>query len=76
MSKIHSHPAFDIQPFTGGTNMPQPTGERSLPGRHSDRAIDAALRSVPIPEGMMSRLGQLVATLSDKSADHADWLGC
>jgi hypothetical protein len=48
--------------------------ERSQP--HSDSAIDAALRSVPLPEGLLTRLGTLAYTFSEESADKHDWLGC
>jgi hypothetical protein len=41
-----------------------------------DRAVDAALRSVPIPDGMLTRLGLLVLTMSDEQADRVDYLGC
>jgi hypothetical protein len=42
----------------------------------TDRAIDAALRSVPLPDGLMTRLGMFVYTLPDNAADQADYLGC
>ena len=48
--------------------------ERSQP--HSDSAIDAALRSVPLPEGLLTRLGMVAYTVSEDSADKLDWLGC
>jgi len=41
-----------------------------------DRAVDAALRSVPIPEGMLTRLGLLVFAISDEQAGRFDYLGC
>ena len=45
-------------------------------GRTVDRAIDSALRSVPLPTGMMTRLANLVCTMPDETADHMDYLGC
>jgi hypothetical protein len=54
-------------PFVGG-------GSRSVPS--TDRAIDSQLRSVPLPEGLMARLGMLVHTLSNDSADRVDFQGC
>ena len=42
----------------------------------SDCAIDLALRSVPLPVGLMTRLGRLVYTMSDENADQVDYLGC
>jgi hypothetical protein len=44
--------------------------------QRADRAIDAALRSVPLPAGLMTRLGKLVYTMPDETAEHVDWLGC
>jgi hypothetical protein len=49
----------------------------SLPFIQSaDRSIDAALRSVPLPEGMLNRLKRLVYSMSDEAADQVDYLGC
>ncbi len=42
----------------------------------ADRTIEAALRNVPLPDGMLSRLGRLVYTVSDEAADQMDYLGC
>ena len=42
----------------------------------ADDAIDAALRCVPLPDGLLTRLNRLVRILPDESADHVDWLGC
>lgn len=41
-----------------------------------DQAIDTALRSVPLPDGLMTRLGKLAFTVTDETADQVDWLGC
>jgi hypothetical protein len=54
-------------PFVGG-------GSRSI--QSTDRAIDTELQGVPLPEGLMSRLVRLAYTLSDDTADRADYLGC
>jgi hypothetical protein len=51
-------------------------GNRSLSTRSTDGAIDSALRSVPLPEGLMTRLGMLVYRMSDETADSVDYLGC
>jgi hypothetical protein len=51
-------------------------GETSFVHSGADRVIDQALRSVPLPEGLMSRLGMLVFTMSDETADRVDYLGC
>jgi hypothetical protein len=42
----------------------------------ADRAIDEALRSVPLPDGLLTRLGSIVCAVSEDSADQVDWLGC
>lgn len=42
----------------------------------ADRNIDTALRNVPLPDGMLSRLSRLVYTVSDEAADQVDYLGC
>jgi hypothetical protein len=47
-----------------------------LPEQSEDRAIDVVLRSVPLPDGLMTRLGRLVSTMADDAPDHVDWLGC
>jgi len=44
--------------------------------RSGDRTIDTALRNVPLPEGLMRRLGQLASSLSDGVSDSIDYLGC
>jgi hypothetical protein len=75
MSQSHFHSAFEHQPFLDGRHSP-PASELSTATRPSDRAIDSVLRSVPLPDGLMTRLGMLVYTMSDESADHVDWLGC
>jgi hypothetical protein len=78
---------FDRQPFLGqlsesGKHFPDPNDVLPFidcrPGsRHSvDRAIDSALRSVPLPEGLMTRLGKLVPALCDDTAGRVDYLGC
>jgi hypothetical protein len=42
----------------------------------ADSAIDEALRSVPLPQGLMTRLGLIAYTIPDDAADKVDWLGC
>jgi hypothetical protein len=48
----------------------------SKPPHSVDRAIDAALRSVPLPDGLMTRLGKLAYAMPDETADQVDCLGC
>ena len=42
----------------------------------ADAAIDAALRSVSLPNGLLVRLNALIAVIPDDVTNHADWLGC
>ena len=42
----------------------------------ADNAIDEALRSVPLPQGLLTRLGLIAYTAPDDAADAVDWLGC
>jgi hypothetical protein len=41
-----------------------------------DSAIDMALCAVPLPDGLMTRLGMLAFTMTDDAPDQVDWLGC
>jgi len=41
-----------------------------------DDAIDTALRCVPLPDGLLTRLDAFVRVMPDESADQVDWLGC
>jgi hypothetical protein len=41
-----------------------------------DGAMDTALRSVPLPEGMLTRLQRLALTITDESNGQVDYLGC
>jgi hypothetical protein len=47
------------------------------PADHAaDSAVDTALRAVPLPDGLMTRLGRLVYTMTEDAPDQVDWLGC
>jgi hypothetical protein len=39
-------------------------------GESPDRAVDIALRNVPLPEGLMVRMAMLAVTLPDDATDH------
>jgi hypothetical protein len=76
---------FDREPFHGrlaanGHYYSDPDDVlpfvRSGSKQSVDRAIDSALRSVPLPEGLMTRLGKLVHTLCDDAAGRVDYFGC
>jgi hypothetical protein len=55
--------------------LPRP-GEFVADRGTADRVLDEALRSVPLPEGLMTRLGRLVYSMPHETADQVDWLGC
>jgi hypothetical protein len=42
----------------------------------ADSAIDEELRSVPLPQGLLTRLGLIAYTAPDDAVDKVDWLGC
>jgi hypothetical protein len=49
---------------------------RSYSPHAADSAIDEALRRVPLPQGLLTRLGLIAYTAPDDAADSVDWLGC
>ena len=42
----------------------------------ADMAIDSALRSVPLPDEMLSRLDKFVHAMIEGTTDSVDYLGC
>jgi hypothetical protein len=73
---LHSKSVFDPFAFPPGDAVPPVTGEPAQQRATADLTIDLALRSVPLPDGLMTRLGKLVYAMSDESSDQVDWLGC
>lgn len=70
----HSNPIIPYCPFDDnfdGLPVNLPLRESSI-----DRAIDAALRSVALPDGLLSRLDQLARAMTDDTTNPVDWLGC
>jgi hypothetical protein len=63
------------QPTAASENGIAPNAFRYSP-HAADSAIDEALRSVPLPQGLMTRLGLIAYTIQDDAADKVDWLGC
>jgi hypothetical protein len=68
-------------PADKGDHLPDPFDPPAFFGRRSerdaeDREFDSALRSVPLPEGFMARLGNLVVTLTESATDRMDYMGC
>jgi hypothetical protein len=68
--------AADGDAHLHGFALPHSRDETRSAIQAVDRAVDAALRSVPIPDGMLSRLGLLVLTIADEQVDSVDYLGC
>jgi hypothetical protein len=55
----------------------QPTPSEPRPVSHTaDSAIDAALRTVPLPDGMLTRLSMIIRNMPDDAPDQVDWLRC
>jgi hypothetical protein len=76
MAPIDSNSAFNRCEFVrelpaSNVNDPRPTSSPA-----SDQAIDSALRSVPLPDGLLTRLGKLIYALADGTADPANCLRC
>jgi hypothetical protein len=61
---------------TGASENRTVTNAFSYSSHAADSAIDDALRSVPLPQGLLSRLGLIAYTAPDDAADKVDWLGC
>ena len=76
MSYSHSKPnslgdAYSVPAESSGTP------DQLLPFVQSiDNAVDAALRSVPLPDGMLNRLKRMAFTMPDEAAGQIDYLGC
>jgi len=76
MSYSYSLPNWSRDRFSNGDESSPSFGGFTPVGPAPDRAIDSALRSVPLPDGLMTRLGMLVYTMPDEAADHVDYMGC
>jgi hypothetical protein len=61
---------------TATSENPAGTNAFSNSPHAADSAIDEALRSVPLPQGLLTRLGLIAYTAPDDAADKVDWLGC
>ena len=73
---LHTKSILDSLTFVNGEATVPLAGEPAQQRIAADHALDSALRNVPLPEGMMSRLEKLVCALPDESADQVDWLSC
>ena len=76
MSTPHSKPFDYGNSFHTTTDALAAQGSALPFVQSTDRALDAALKSVPLPAGLLSRLGLMVSTMSEEVSDPVDYLGC
>jgi len=72
MLYFYSMPMFGGDRFTDSDDLlpPVPGFPAVGAGESPDRAVDIALRNVPLPEGLMVRMAMLAVTLPDDATDH------
>jgi len=75
MSYTFSKPVLSAE-LLGGHTVNGFDGDGNAQAHSTDRAIDSALRSVPLPDGLLTRLGLLAYSMPDEAADQVDYLGC
>ena len=77
MLHFYSRPLFGGDRFTDSDDPLPPVGGFCPAGQSEspDRAIDAALRKVPLPEGLLVRMTMLAVNLPDDKTDQVDYLG-
>jgi hypothetical protein len=71
MLHFYSRPLFGGDRFTDSDDLLPPVAGFPLvgAGESPDRAIDSALRNVPLPEGLMVRMSMLAVILPDDATD-------
>lgn len=74
--ELNSNPLFDSAALSDGDTSLPFAGEALQGSDVSDYAIDAALRGISLPEGMLTRLGKLAFAEPDETLDQMDYLGC
>jgi hypothetical protein len=76
MSQPHSQPFhLSLNPSSNHSNE-QLIGSFPPFSQAVDCAIDTALRTVPLPDGLLTRLSRLIYAMPDDAPDQVDWLGC
>jgi hypothetical protein len=75
-NNLQSKSIFDALSFLNGDANLSFASETAAERAAEERAVDYALRNVQLPDGLLTRLGKLVYTMSDDAADQVDWLGC
>jgi hypothetical protein len=76
MFQFESHTFDLIYDMDGGDAARDGSAQSPGAGRTTDGALDAALRNVPLPQGMLTRFSLLAYTMPEDAADSVDWLGC
>jgi hypothetical protein len=76
MSYPHSKPISLGNHFPNPADSIVPFGHAPPHNHAADGAMDVALRSVPLPEGLLGRLKQLALTMPDEASGQVDYLGC
>jgi hypothetical protein len=71
MLRFYSMPLFGGDHFTDSDDLlPLVGGFPAVgAGESPERAIDSALRNIPLPEGLMVRMSMLAVTLPDDATD-------
>ena len=71
MLHFYSRPMFGGDRFTDSDDLLPPVGgfAPAGAGESPDRAIDSALRNVPLPDGLLVRMSVLAVTLPDDATD-------
>lgn len=70
MSYPYSGPASDRNELQFELLLPRNIGTPATPALDGD--IDLALRSVPLPKGLLTRLGWLAHSMPEDAADERD----
>jgi hypothetical protein len=73
---LQSKSLFDALPFLNGDSTFPFAGETAAERAAAERSVDYSLRNVPLPDGLLTRLGKFIGSLPDEASDHVDWLGC
>jgi hypothetical protein len=69
--------SFNISQLHNGNDGVRSTSSRPRSAGHAaNSAIDMALRTVPLPDGLLTRLAMIIRTMPDDAPDQVDWLGC
>jgi hypothetical protein len=76
MSNLRFYSALGRFEFIHSSSTQESIAGPAISAQTTNDALDSALRRVPLPEGLMTRLGKMICKLSDETADQTDCLGC